>query len=192
MKAHGVPHLFDDVTNIFYPSKVAVKIQQYLNEREKYKVDLAYQRVANAWTPEDKQCFIDTIIREEPMPMFFLNLVDGVYYVVDGQQRLNCITQFYENKIKLSSKFSDLENVGRTFGGNYPLSDNLKQKFLNCDLPFHIVENYDDARVRLIFSRLQRGKPLTISGSGLMIWPSIKLTIMFSYFTKKSYVKCLF
>src|SRR5207302_7014626 len=37
-----------------------------------------------------------------------------------------------------------------------------KEKFLNYDLTFHIMEDYDDERVRLIFSRLQRGKPLQI------------------------------
>jgi hypothetical protein len=98
-----------------------------------------------------RQCLIDTILRGEPLPVFFLNLIDGVYFIVDGQQRLNCITQFYENKIKLNSKFSGNENAGKTFGGNCPISDDFKQKFLDYDLTFHIVENYDDIRVRLIF-----------------------------------------
>src|SRR5690606_37148373 len=37
-----------------------------------------------------------------------------------------------------------------------------KDTFLNYNLTFHIMEDYDDERVRLIFSRLQRGKPLQL------------------------------
>ena len=139
-----------------------MKIQEYINNREKYRVDKTYQRAANAWSPEDKQCLIDTILCGEPMPIFFLNLVNDVFYVVDGQQRLNCIAQFYDNKIKLSGKFSGNEKAGKTFGGDNPLNDSDKQKFLNYDLKFHILDDYDDIKVRLIFSRLQRGKPLSL------------------------------
>ncbi len=76
-------------------------IQDYINNRNKYKVDYTYQRPENAWSMEDKQCLIDTILKSEPMPIFFLNYssTENIYYIVDGQQRLNCILQFYDNKI---------------------------------------------------------------------------------------------
>jgi uncharacterized protein with ParB-like and HNH nuclease domain len=72
------------------------KIQQYINDRNKYKVDPTYQRPNNAWSTEDNQCFIDTILRGEPIPIFFLNCktLENMFYVVDGQQRLNCISRF--------------------------------------------------------------------------------------------------
>jgi hypothetical protein len=160
---HDVP-VFDTlhfaVGNIC--QRIPMKIQDFLNHREKFKVDYTYQRPANAWSSEDKQCLIDTILRGEPMPLFFLNSVDGVFYIVDGQQRLDCISRFYNNKIKLNAKFSGEDNAGKTFGGNTPISDILKQNFLDYDLKFHIVENYDDSRIRMLFSRLQRGKPLSL------------------------------
>lgn len=140
------------------------KVQQYINDRNKYKVDLTYQRPIDAWTTEDNQCFIDTILRGEPIPIFFLNYKtqEELFYVVDGQQRLNCITRFYDNLIKLNKKFSGRSNHGRTFNGDSPLNDDQKKQFLEFDLNFHIMEDYDDERVRLIFSRLQRGKPLSL------------------------------
>ncbi len=139
-------------------------IQQYINDRNKYKVDHTYQRPNDAWSYEDNQCFIDTILRGEPIPIFFLNFdsTNNVYYIVDGQQRLNCICNFYDNKIKLNDKFSGLSNCGKTFNGEIPLEDDQKEKFLKYQLSFHIMEDYDDERVRLIFSRLQRGKPLQV------------------------------
>ncbi len=139
-------------------------IQEYINNRNKYKVDYTYQRPENAWSMEDKQCLIDTIIKSEPMPIFFLNYSSGdnIYYIVDGQQRLNCILQFYENKIKLNKNFSGIANHGKTFNGSNPLDDDDKSSFLNYNLNLHILEDYDDEKVRMIFSRLQRGKPLAL------------------------------
>lgn len=141
-----------------------MKIQDYINNRNKYAVDYTYQRPQNAWSNEDKQCLIDTILRNEPMPIFFVNYKsdENKYYIVDGQQRLFCISQFYENHIKLNSKFSGIERENQTFNGINPISDEDKYTFLNYDLRFHVLEDYDDDRVRLIFSRLQRGKPLSL------------------------------
>lgn len=139
-------------------------IQEFINNRNKYKVDDTYQRPNDAWSNEDKQCLIDTILKEEPMPIFFMNHKsdEKIFYIVDGQQRLNCISLFYDNKLKLSEKYSGKANGGKTFNGNNPLEDDDKINFLNYKLKIHLMEDYDDERVRLIFSRLQRGKPLSL------------------------------
>ena len=141
-----------------------MKIQDYINDRDKYKVDETYQRPNNAWSNDDKQCLIDTILKGEPLPLFFLNYktAETIFYIVDGQQRLSCISDFYDNKIKLNEKYSGKLKSGKNFNGSNPLSDSDKKNFLNYDLTFHILEDYDDERVRLIFSRLQRGRPLSL------------------------------
>ncbi|MEA3494425.1 MAG: DUF262 domain-containing protein [Bacteroidota bacterium] len=141
-----------------------MKIQDYINNRNKYKVDYNYQRPNDAWSKEDKQCLIDTILKGEPMPIFFMNFKsdEEAYYIVDGQQRLTCISLFYENQLKLSEKFSGKDLNGKTFNGEKPLGDLDKSNFLDYELNLHIMEDYDDERVRLIFSRLQRGKPLSL------------------------------
>lgn len=81
-------------------------IQEYINDRNKYKVDQTYQRPSDAWSSEDNQCFVNTILRDEPIPIFFLNynFTEKLYYIVDGQQRLNCISKFYDNKMRLNRK----------------------------------------------------------------------------------------
>jgi hypothetical protein len=139
-------------------------IQEFINNRNKYKVDETYQRPNNAWSNEDKQCLIDTILKGEPLPIFFMNYIsdEKVYYIVDGQQRLNCISNFYDNKTKLNEKFSGKAKAGKNFNGSNPLDDDDKSNFLNYNLNIHVMEDYDDDRVRLIFSRLQRGKPLSL------------------------------
>lgn len=139
-------------------------IQEFINNRHKYKVNSTYQRPAGAWSTQDNQCLIDSILKGEPIPLFFLNekTEEIIYYVVDGQQRLHAIKLFHDNKLKLHKKFSGEENHGKTFNGENPISDEQRERFLNYTLNFHILEDYNDERIRLIFSRLQRGKPLTL------------------------------
>jgi len=141
-----------------------MKIQDFINNRHIYVVDETYQRPDGAWSNEDNQCLIDTILQGEPVPLFFFNLRsdENKYYIVDGQQRLSAIKSFYDNKVKLNRKFSGEINHNKTFNGENPLSDDLRDQFLNYNLNFHIIEDYDDEKIRVIFSRLQRGKPLTL------------------------------
>lgn len=139
-------------------------IQEFINNRHKYKIDSNYQRPADAWSKEDNQCLIDTILRKEPMPLFFLNFKsdESAFYIVDGQQRLNAIKKFYDNKIKLNKKFSGNDSHGQTFNGDNPINDQQRKDFLDYELSFFVLEDYDDEKVRVIFSRLQRGKPLQL------------------------------
>ena len=139
-------------------------IQEFINNRHKYKVDTTYQRPEGVWSTQDNACLIDSILRGEPIPIFFLNekTDEKIYYVVDGQQRLHAIKLFQDNKLKLHKKYSGEQNHGKTFNGENPISDDQREKFLNYTLNFHILEDYNDERIRLIFSRLQRGKPLTL------------------------------
>lgn len=168
-----------------------MKIQDFINKKNKFKIDYTYQRPNKVWSSQDNQCLIDTIIRGEPLPLFFLNKVyenDGEYlYIVDGQQRLNCIREFYENKIKLNEKFSGKDYAGKTFNGDNALNDLDQEKFLNYELNFYVMDNYDDERVRLIFSRLQRGKQLNL-GERLNAMPG-KIVETMREISKHSFIR---
>ena len=136
-----------------------MKISDFIMKKHKYKVDCTSQRPDNVWSRKDKQCFIDTIIRGEPVPLFFLNYIseEDIYYIVDGQQRMKCIKEFCDNKFPLSKEFSILELDGKKFEN---LSTRERKQLQEYNLNVKIMKDYDDERVRMIFSRLQRGKPL--------------------------------
>lgn len=142
---------------------MGMTIGKLIVQRDNFKVDETYQRPPDAWSNKDKQCFIDTILRNEPVPLFFINEKDEdgkkVNYIVDGQQRINCIFDFYDGKIALSKVFSAPELDGKKYKD---LPSKLQGKFLDYSLAFKMMSNYDDERVRMIFSRLQRGKALRI------------------------------
>lgn len=98
---------------------MGMTIGKLIVQRDNFKVDETYQRPPDAWSNKDKQCFIDTILRNEPVPLFFINEKDEdgkkVNYIVDGQQRINCILDFYDGKIALSKVFSAPELDGKKY-----------------------------------------------------------------------------
>ena len=135
-----------------------MKIRDYLADQKNYQVDRTYQRPEGVWSEEDKKYLIDTILKKDPMPLFVFNKVGKTNYIVDGQQRLHCIRQFVNNKIKLSGElFEDEEYHNKTFK---ELDKKIKDEILDYDIKVHKMLNADDEKVRAVFSKLQRGKPL--------------------------------
>ena len=110
-----------------------MQIKDYLLNKDRYKIDETYQRPAGAWNRKDKQCLIDTIMRWEPIPLIFINTVDlpngqEDKFIVDGQQRLESILDFYQDKFPLSKEFSDERLDGKKYSD---LSQDDRDRFLN-------------------------------------------------------------
>lgn len=70
-----------------------------LYNNEKLLANRRYQRKL-VWTIEEKQSFIDSIIKGFPIPIILLAEVgeagDIKYEIIDGMQRLNAIMSFIE------------------------------------------------------------------------------------------------
>ena len=136
-----------------------MKIKEYLAIEDKFIADKNYQRPAGVWSKEDMQYLIDTIINDDPMPLFVINKIDDKHYIVDGQQRLYCINKFLHDGFKLSKKIFNNELANKSFS---ELDDKYKNKIYGYDLKMWYIENCDDEHVRAIFSKLQRGKNLLL------------------------------
>ena len=142
------------------PEKLIPKIHTIswlVQHKGEFKVDRNYQREL-VWPLRMKQYLIDTILRGLDIGRIFVRVQEDKYFIVDGQQRLNAIWEFAENKYPL---------------GDYSRPLGLSGKFYN-DLPREIREdsfdeynvnmvyllNVEDEEVRDIYRRINSGIPL--------------------------------
>jgi len=102
------------------------------------KIDLSpsYQRNF-IWSSNDQKELIDSIIWEMPLPNLFLyERPDGVYEMVDGQQRTTTIYRFVKGKIS-SSK----ETGQKTF------EELDKGKILDYQIPLVVISDIQDPSI---------------------------------------------
>jgi len=89
-------------------------IDKIYKRRDRYEIP-EWQR-QEVWSRSKKQNLIDTILRGWKLPKFYLLKVSDdpeAYEVVDGQQRLVAIWDFFENELSLA------DETAETFGGQY-------------------------------------------------------------------------
>ena len=80
----------------------------------RYVVNRRYQRKL-IWTLEEKQEFIDSLIRGYPVPIILLaessNRDSNDLEIIDGMQRLDAVVSFIENKYAVAGCFFDLDTM---------------------------------------------------------------------------------
>ena len=156
--------------NTTCPRKIFLFKQEHLEG----KINLSPEFQRNSvWTPIQKSYLIDTIMKGLPIPTIYVWHHDGKQSVIDGQQRLQAILDFFDNKIALPDNFfqkdlklghvllngkywSDIEKLSKTVGE----IATIKNKFSRYLLP---IVDLDDADMNLIidiFDRLNSGQPL--------------------------------
>jgi hypothetical protein len=74
--------------------------------------------------------------------------------VIDGQQRLAAIVNFFDNEISLPKSSANLGLAGRTFN---TLPTKASDRFEEYSLDFSVISDADDSEVRTMFLRLQMG-----------------------------------
>lgn len=83
----------------------------------KYVVNRQYQRKL-IWTIEEKQNFIDSIIKGFPIPIILLaeplGRKDGTLEIIDGMQRMNAIMSFITNDFSINGFYFDLNTFATT------------------------------------------------------------------------------
>ena len=134
-------------------------IDKIYKRRDRYEIP-EWQR-QEVWSRSKKQNLIDTILRGWKLPKFyFLKVSDDpeAYEVVDGQQRLVTIWEFFDNKLPLADK------TAQDFGGTYynELPDSVADAFDDYEIEFDEIEDATpEEEVKEFFQRLQEGLPLT-------------------------------
>lgn len=128
-----------------------------------------YQRDSDQWTESTKSLLVESIINNLSVPAFFFEIVleGGVEknYVVDGQQRLTTLDQFYNNELKLVDSDdapylspNSIHYAGKNFR-NLPLA--YQQAFKKYRITVIKLRNLGDMRLE-VFRRInQGGTPLS-------------------------------
>lgn len=130
--------------------------------RERIDTNPDFQRPA-VWSKSQKQLLVDTILRDYDVPKFYWRKIGSKpdkYDVVDGQQRLRALWEFFDGKFKLpkdSDSIDDMEIAGCTYDD---LPDELRMKFDVYALDVVVLEDTDEDEVREMFLRLQNGTSL--------------------------------
>jgi hypothetical protein len=142
------------------------------NQLGKYNFDPPYQR-KSVWSDEKQSYFIDSILRNFPIPPIFLNrIIDeetGVttFDVIDGKQRLTAITRFIEGEICSANEYGAEEDTDELEGiyfkdlGTKKKLTGIKAKFWKYNLPIEFIDPTDEGLIEMVFDRLNRnGEPL--------------------------------
>lgn len=135
----------------------------------RYVVNRRYQRKL-IWTLEEKQEFIDSLIRGYPVPIILLaesaNRESNDLEIIDGMQRLDAIVSFIENKYPVSESYFDLDTmaVAKALSDAGTLSQRLPKmdrdqcvRIASYLIPLSIYEFADEDAVDDVFRRINSG-----------------------------------
>ena len=129
-----------------------------------------YQR-KNVWPTHKKQALIDSFFRRHYVPDIVLREVHTPdhlmkYEVVDGQQRINAIQEFFAKEFKLPKSLADItKEDGKYYGDLSPeVQKHVEQQTLNATVLGGLTDPKKKQNQRLVaevFWRLQQGESLS-------------------------------
>ncbi len=148
-----------------------IHLKDFFDYREDYITRPAYQR-KSVWAVKKQQSLFDSLFRRYYVPRLVIREVRlsedrTVREIIDGQQRITAIQEYFDNKFKLPSSLKDIHS---DLANKYfkDLTTELR-KFIDKELVMNadIVKNIDDPKnpdhqkvATEIFWRLQQGEQL--------------------------------
>ena len=152
-----------------------IPLKDFHSYRDNLILRPPYQRKANIWDSKKREVFLDSLCRGYYIPKIVLRDVrfneDEVKReVIDGQQRITTIIEFYNGNIKLPESLKSMDKDNKLVNKVYRDLDVNKRKWFdeNLFLEADIITNIEDKtnpehlkKASEIFWRLQQGEPLT-------------------------------
>jgi len=121
-----------------------------------------FQRPA-VWGMSQKQLLIDSILRDYDVPKLYwrkTGIKPDMYEVVDGQQRLRAIWEYFDGAFKLPRNTDNIDDCQVAGLGYEDLPDEIRLKLDIYPLDIIILEDIEEDEVREMFLRLQNGTTL--------------------------------
>ena len=135
-------------------------IDKIYKRRDRYDIP-DWQR-DKVWSPDQKQLLIDTILRGWQLPKFYFAKISSEpeqFEVVDGQQRLRTIYEFFDGLLTLSEKTAEMVGA-ETYEG---LADRISDAFDDYEIWYDEITDSTEEELKEFFRRLQGGLSLTAS-----------------------------
>lgn len=135
-------------------------LDKIYKRRDRYEIP-EWQR-AEVWDDDRKQLLIDTILRGWKIPKFYFAKVSEApeeFEVVDGQQRLMTIFEFFDGLLLLSP--STAQRIGAE--GYADLPDHIADAFDDYEISYDEITESTEEDLKEYFRRLQFGLTLTAS-----------------------------
>lgn len=148
-----------------------IPIKDFHEYSEDYITRPPYQR-KTVWSKKKKENLLDSLFRRYYVPKIVIREVrlsndKTVREIIDGQQRINVVQEFFENKLKIPKSLKDLhpDLPGKYFS---KLTAEFR-RFIDREIQYNadIVKNIDDPKnpdhqkiATEIFWRLQQGESL--------------------------------
>lgn len=130
--------------------------------RNRINTNPDFQRPA-VWGLAQKQLLIDSILRDYDIPKLYWRKTGAkpdTYAVVDGQQRLRAVWEFFDGIFKLPKDADPIDENKVTGLGYEDLPDDLRLKFDVYPLDIIVLDETGEDEVREMFLRLQNGTTL--------------------------------
>lgn len=116
------------------------------------KISPAFQRRL-VWKTKDKCNFLQTVLDEYPFPEIYiaiggvdLDTGEGIEMLVDGQQRVNTLCQYFDG--------SDDLKLGNDLEPYADLPEDAKKRFLQYDVVVRDLGSLSDQEIRQVFQRI--------------------------------------
>ena len=137
------------------------QILEFVQKKTWINLHPEYQRRL-VWDRKKRSLFIESLLMNIPIPpIFLLEWEYSRYEVMDGQQRLSTIVEFYDNRFKLSGLEEWPELNGRTYADCPPIIQRgLDRRRISAVVLLAENLSIEDQRVdirRMVFERLNTG-----------------------------------
>lgn len=130
--------------------------------RKRINTNPDFQRPA-VWGTSQKQLLVDTILRDYDVPKLYWRKTGSkpdTYDVIDGQQRLRALWDFFDGNFKLPTDADPIDGEIIAGCAYQDLPDELRSRFDVYALDIVVLEDTDEDEVREMFLRLQNGTSL--------------------------------
>lgn len=124
-------------------------------ERKELLINKDYQRGSGIWPDFAKSYFIDTILENYPFPKIYLyqafdrTTERPIKEIVDGQQRVSTIVDFYKNKLVLTS--ASKKYAGMRFND---LPEDARHRFISFQIETSTIYSASRAELLEMFRRM--------------------------------------